>query len=703
MAILNDETHLSLAEQRALWRRQSATLPPIRGGKRVWLRLVAELVTQVGEGKATAMDARPAVPEGLFGESNSLPGAPAATTPLTWGEYGRFLKAVGLAHSDGSALVLTNVGQDFRDNPSPESLGVSLAHSFRLLAESLRHIADKPVTVEELDEFLRTSFRTDWKSLGGVRARVDWLDALGAIEATAGRQWMITSVGETMMAACRLVTPEALEVDAEMAMPVEAAPEQIQNLLDELTDGTRDHATRSTYNIWVPSPASQPNKVENLRIIVNALVDPLSREELLEFIASTFGLRRSSVDSMLPFLRASGLILEVGYGVYQASPAALAWLQSGNDINFVRILHANMRFVGEMLNATVDGATRAHVYAEAGLHGLNAEKSRWIAAFLQDTGLIVPPRYGSLITTPTGKVLLADLPLASPDGLTDPTPELAPVEENPDAFLPPSQAETLGALSRMPQALDQGSGKAFEQGVCDAFTLMGFDAQVVSGSGATDVLVRWRDEDGADLTAVVEAKSRASGSISHTDVSDVALETHKARHGADHVAVIAPAFAGDTIKTMATTRSWTLIEASSLGTIADEVVALGVGPAVSGVLFKPDGGLAALRTAIGDRQRQLAVLTFVVGQLAEEAVETGDPITPRDISRDGRRTDVKPSVDEVLMALTTLQDAAPGAIRITEENRDPRFSSYEIGNPRPAASALRAIADAIEAPFARKN
>ncbi|MRH86598.1 hypothetical protein GFY24_03780 [Nocardia sp. SYP-A9097] len=48
-----------LAEQRALWRRQAASLPALRGGKGVWVPLALELVEQIGAGKAIDMAARP--------------------------------------------------------------------------------------------------------------------------------------------------------------------------------------------------------------------------------------------------------------------------------------------------------------------------------------------------------------------------------------------------------------------------------------------------------------------------------------------------------------------------------------------------------------------------------------------------------------------------------------------------------------------
>nr|WP_146218283.1 hypothetical protein [Micromonospora acroterricola] len=64
-------------------------------------------------------------------------------------------------------------------------------------------------------------------------------------------------------------------------------------------------------------------------------------------------------------------------------------------------------------------------------------------------------------------------------------------------------------------------------------------------------LVRWRSADGSQSTAIIEAKARSSGHVTHTDVSDVAIETHKGRHHASFIAIVGPGFSGDTIKNMA--------------------------------------------------------------------------------------------------------------------------------------------------------
>lgn len=161
-----------------------------------------------------------------------------------------------------------------------------------------------------------------------------------------------------------LVSPEAIAARITHARPIVEAPAEIRTLFDELSAAQRSHDSRSTYNIWVPSPPTNPNKVENLRTIVNEAIDPIKLEELLSFIAETFSLRRSNVDSMMPFLRASGLLSEVGLGIYQATTPA-AWVASGDDINCIRTLHAHMRFVGEMTRTVESGVARGEMYRES--------------------------------------------------------------------------------------------------------------------------------------------------------------------------------------------------------------------------------------------------------------------------------------------------------------------------------------------------
>jgi len=492
-----------------------------------------------------------------------------------------------------------------------------------------------------------------------------------------------------------IVTPEAFLDDQERTAPIPEAPAEITMLLDRLAASDREHDERSTYNIWVPSPASSPNKVENLRTIINSALDRIEREELFSFICSTFDLKRSSVDSMLPFMRASGILSEVGRGVFQATPAARAWIESGDDINFIRILHANMRFVGEMIRTVEHDVTRNEMYSVANQFGLNVDKSRWIASFLLDTGLIEEPRYGSLRATARGVALIAQLPLADVPTHASRSSEQSK-EDQANESRPLDLREQLVRLSREPRGDGEGSGRAFENVIRDTFLELGFDARVISGPGDTDVLVQWHQSDGTAMTATIEAKSRSAGHVTHDDVSDVAIETHKGRHQAGFVAVIGPGFSGDTIKDMARQKQWVLLDAERFGTLAEASIELGLRPCEVGTLFQTPGGVAKLEELIVSRRRELDIVSFLFRELVEESSESGDAISAVVMSRDGRRTEMKPSVEEVVAAIGTIVRLQIGALRQIEAPDDPKFGTYVLGDAHAGALQLRAIADAIE-------
>ncbi|MBM0275029.1 restriction endonuclease [Micromonospora tarensis] len=686
-----------LAEQRALWRRQASAIPGLLGGKAVWLPLVLELVKQVGEGRAIGLDAKPELSFDIESVERRQGGAAPRLEPATWRDYYGFLRGLQLVENTAGELRLTATGSRLQSEPTPARLAVILADRIRLFAEVLSLIAGEPLTLDEVDERIRARYKQSWKSKGNTRSRMDWQEVLGLIEAVGNRRWGVTAAGRAVLAGRVLVGPDAFDEAPGSVVELPDAPAEIAALLADFSTSARTHESRNTYNIWVPCPPSHPNKVENLRTIMNAALGRIERGELFSFIGETFELRSSSTESMLPFLRASGLLVEVGRGVFEATPAARAWVESGEDLNFVRILHANMRFVGEMIRAVEDDVTRNDMYSEAAKYGLNVDKCRWIASFLLNTELIEEPRYGSLRATPRGVALAAELPLADPPSTPhERSAQPQNAQPAPDGPQPLQLRQHLIRLSREPLAGGEGAGRAFEKAIRDAFLAMGFEARTVGGSGDTDILVQWHEADGSPSTAIIEAKARSAGQVTHTDVSDVAIETHKERHHAGFIAIVGPAFSGDTMKNMASQKKWVLLDADRLGALAEASIALGLRPYEIGQLFLVPNGLADLDDLIADRRRELDIVSFLLSKLVEEESEAGEAISARDISRDGRRTELRPSVEEIVDAITVVSSPHVGALRLVDPADDPKFATYVLGDAPAGARRLRALADAID-------
>lgn len=675
-----------LAKQRSRWMRQLPGAPNLPCGKDQIFPLILELIQKISDGEAVDLDARPVL-------SNS-------ESSRTWREHSYVLRPMGLVRNQKGGLCLTADGSELLADRSRSRLGSLMADRIRLFAETLGILVREPLTVEEVNAELIESYSPGWKTVSNTRVRMTWLEVLGLIEWLGDRKLSATPEGRRIFSSCEIVTPEALAIqDAGEAADIPEAPGEISALLDRLstTPGAQD--ARSTYNIWVPSPKSDPSKIENLRTSITAASDPVDKEDLLGFIANRFGLKRNSVDSMMPFMRAAGLLREVRRGVFVASPAAKAWLRSGSDIDFIRILHANMRFVGELIGAAKTNISRNDLYQEGIRYGLNKDKVRWLTSFILESGLLVETSWSSVQATPTGLRFIETLPLAEPPSSEFRTEATASPESAPQTPKVSAEVdlvtESLTRTSTDPSADGKTSGAAFEVSIERAFQYMGFQAQRIGGPGDTDVLVQWYDGDGALRTAVVDGKSTASGQVTHAGVSEVAISAHKDKHSAEFVAIVGPSFSGDTIRNAAQKQGWALISAAELGDLVESANTLGLRPAELGVLFEVPDGMSSLAGLIEARQRELEIVSLVISRLKDE-MEIEEAVSPRDISLIERRSELAPNIDELIETFALFGRIAPEIVRVVDEGQDPRYVTYQIGDVRPAANRLRALAAAIE-------
>lgn len=584
-------------------------------------------------------------------------------------------------------------------------LATLIAKRIRLFAEALALLTERPLTVDEVNSELVSAYQLSWASLSNARQRLTWLEVLGLVEWLGDRKLTATALGRELLNTWILVSPAAVVLESpDEAVTLPDPPAEIATLLEGLSLDPEAQDRRNTYNIWVPSPSSDPSKIENMKTSISAASEPIEKDELLNFIADRFGLKRSSVESMLPFMRAGGFLQEVRRGVFVATPAAKAWLRTGADIDFIRILHAHMRFIGELIRAADENIPRSEVYLEGSRYGMNKDKIRWLIAFMVEAGLMIDTSWSWVQATASGRQFVKDLPLADPQVTGNPDsgpsapalvatrhPSATHGAEGPSESI----ADQLVRTASDPGADGKGSGVAFEASIESAFRRLGFRAQRIGGSGNTDVLVQWYDHERGLRTAVVDGKSTTSGQISHTHVSDVAISAHKDKHSAEFAAIIAPSFSGDTIKQMAAKKRWVLITATELGAIVTAAESLGLGPADLGVLFEAPDGLSRVAQLIDARQREMDIVSLVISRLRDE-IENDEAVSPRDISLIERRSDYAPSIDELISTFGLLVRLDADIVRIVDASQDAKHETYQIGDIRPAVSRLRALASALE-------
>jgi len=653
----------------------------MRGRKQEWFSVVTQLIELINSHQANDMDAVPA----LDGISN----------PSTWRTYAPFLKGMGLATNHAGTLYLSSDGTAFQKNPTKIHLANLIQEKTRLFGEVLALLSLSASTVEETDKLLCEQYGLTWKNLSSTRRRMDWLEVLGLIQGAGNRKWELTADGKEVLKGWCIVSPDVLKfLDADKKqVEIPEPPQEIATILHQLEESPDLHRKRSTYNIWVPSP----NRIGNLRVIIQFATERVSKKDYYRFIEDEFHLKTSSVESMFPFLKAVGLIEEVGRNIYLTTPVANAWLETGSDFDFVRILHANMRFVGEMITFAENDIVRNDMYSQAKKYGLNTEKARWIAGFLIEAGLLEEPQYLHLKSTPTGAAFAATLPLADLSekfGNTEISAEDAVSTSSPVGELD-RIIERLHTASRDPSAEGKPSGAAFENAIAEIFRFMGFDSQRIGGSGDTDVIVRWKNQDRKSVTAIIDGKSKSSGQVSHSDISDVAIDAHKDKNNAEYVAIVGPAFSGDTIRNHAKKKSFALITAAELGDIAYTSKTLGVSLDEIALIFQVPNGLSQFDDLMSSKQRELDIITTVIAKFCKEQELIGG-LSPRDMFLLLRDTNVSPSLEELLNVFETLSRPEIGVLTATSSTRPSENTIYILHNGEKTVNRLYALADAID-------
>lgn len=676
-------TITDINKQRSEWKRKGWSIPELRGGKQEWFNIVVELI-KIIETNSVA-------------DLGTIPQLKSIDARYPWRIYAPFLKGVGLVSNRSGVLSLSDEGVAFIQAPSKNALASMLHDKYRLVGEVLNILAVAPKTVEDIDKELCREYCLDWANLSNTRRRMDWLEILGLIEGVGNRKWSLTEDGKKALENWELVSPSVVDADIckNEEITISPPPAEIEELLLNLKANPTLHLKRNTYNIWVPSP----NRIENLREIVQFSNERVSRADLFEFVEDKFSLKTSSVESMMPFLRADGLLEEVGRNIYVATSAAKAWCDSGNDLDFIRIIHSHKRFVGEMIVFATDVVTRNDIYAEAKKYGVNLEKARWIMGFLLEAGLLEETQYLHVKATPLGLKFALSLPLMIPP-IEEQKPNSTNTSKVNEAEIVIDNTsnqlfERLSVAARNPMAESKASGVAFEELIAAIFTYMGFEAKRIGGAGNTDVVVRWKDNDDKIITAVVDGKSKSSGTVTHTDVSDVAIETHKEKNSAEYVAIIGPGFGGYTIKNHARKKGFALITDEELIDIAKNVQTLGLCLTEISTLFQVPNGLARLNELIDTKKREQEILTLVVSTFQQEQ-DAMESLSARDLYFLLRKTELSPSLEELISAFEMLSKDEIGVLTQVKKASATENITYEIHGGKHCVNRLRALANAIE-------
>lgn len=297
----------------------------------------------------------------------------------------------------------------------------------------------------------------------------------------------------------------------------------------------------------------------------------LSKDELISFLQSEFNQKRSH-DSHLKanfLLRTNLLEEEAGFCVI--GDWTRRWLYDNEPAVVIALIHRRIRFVGEML-------------AELQETPRSAAELLWIAnekygfawrthtqidirrGWLQSAGFIEMQDERKLAITETGRFFLSRLGMApappKPVQVPEPVPEPAPVDEppSPRAPTPPDELPTEIEES----STDSGHPNRFELAVRDAFAYLGFQADMLGGSGRTDVLLTARLGPSDSYKVTVDAKTVGAGRLTDGQVDWATLVEHREKEEAAHSLLVGPEPSGARLFSRAEGHGVTVLSARQL-------------------------------------------------------------------------------------------------------------------------------------------
>ncbi|MFC5029973.1 PqqD family protein [Streptomyces sp. DSM 41987] len=649
-------------------------MPALSGGSDHQIEVLHTLLTALKEG--TGID-----------ELISLPGGLGAETSIS--SMGQRLQPAGMLTRMGkNSWILTSAAENWLESGDNGYLMAVLHSNIRYVGE-LMHEARTGRTQSDLLSIASDKYECSWDTLDQIRRRTAWLRSGGFMELDFRHQVVLTESGLALLERLELADSENFRRRITRKSESVSIPGAHPVVRDALETSVLTERRAAIGYI----PRSEGDSLASLRKFANALKSDTSREGIDEFASAEFGLRPSSVAAALSTLKNAGLVEQIGFGTFRSTEAANACAEAEHDIDFLRIIHSKFSFVGEVLEALEEVDTPRDLAALArtryGVPREDIAEVRTRLQMLRECGLVEEVAWGHYQVLPLGRALLAELPTASQQT----------AEEKTSTTIPDKETDTeLSKLIDDLRATSKASSnpERFEKSVAEAFSYLGFDSQLLGGSGQTDVLVTASLSGEMKYSVIVDAKSSASGKIGETQVNYDTLKEHRSGNSAEYALVVGPSFPGTRLASRAEAHGVGLVEVNTLIAIIEQH-AIAPLPLSSLREFCNKIGVvsvASLEKSWASEKRMYRLCDRVLRQLATEAANA-DTVTTGALSAHDLylilRSEVEdpPTPAEIESVLSFLSSSLIHAIRKVS-------TQYVIlEDPTTTARRLRLLASSI--------
>lgn len=630
------------------------------------------------------------------------------TTTLRNGLHG--LGRCGLIRRvDPSTVELTESARAWIVDGDELQLIRILHENVQFIGELLYAISNSSdgLTHEEIRVIATEAYRLSWKNIQPARKWTSWLRAAGCVFLRFNSRIEITDVGRELLGQLKTATPE--DVNGPNLSPLEtddflAGPGLIKAAVNELDYDRLQNRSFGYGYIPRPMGSTIPGTMRTLMAMVGVEVE---RSQFVANCAETFALSEPLAPRPLTTLMILGFVVQTDATRYSATEIGREWLESGSDLDLVRIFHAKLAVVGELLDAVefYDKAPELSRYASR-VYGFrhDVDGIRIRLHLLTACGLLQEYALGRFRLTTLGETFRGGLPRLQPDESSQNEEDMQPsdrtkeIETRRYATLSEAGSARADVIADelMQSAFDSSHPERLEAAVRDAFSYLGFGAELLGGSGRTDVLVSFSVSPGETVVVAVDAKSASSGVVAEGSINFDTIAEHKEQHSATLSCLVGPSFHQSRIPKRAKERGVALLETDLLASAVRKQDSMALSTRDLAKIF--DANLSP-ETSLADSwrkaERKNRLFSSVIVALSREAQEI-DVVTKGSLTPDHLyvllRSDLesKPDLIEIQRTLSLL--TSPLIESATETS-----GNYVI-TERPATIArkLRALALAVE-------
>lgn len=591
------------------------------------------------------------------------------------------LVRAGLLLREGSAFLPTPLALAWYGSGDAALLVEILHSNVRFVGEVMDALVAGPRTHEQLVDLARSEFYLPWDTPGPVRDRTSWLVVTGMVDLFDGHVHL-TNTGHNVLA--RLVLGRPQPPGAGTTEEITPAVGPVADLIGQLDDaGLRARADGA--NLYVPGTSANGGRLAALQVLIEAAIPSIKDSDFVRIVqgvspnARSVATARTAKDT----LKSLGLIQRTSSETWIATPAALAWVESGEPLDLARTVHASIAFFGEVLGE-LDEALRptSGTLVERSRHYLpNREKPLSRSAvnmrlgLLEACGLVTRLSQTTYRTTPLGRAFKDSVPCLSGDGDAAHNSHEAGTDANrvasPDHIAQPISPGAAAIAAELEgSARDSANPKRLEKAAISALGYLGMPGEHIGGNGTADGRVRFGV--GADArTLAVEAKTSATGRVA--DQSLFGLPEHRAQIGAHVTLLIGPGFERRMLKEADDDPAIAVIDTTTLAEVVRRQEQTPLTLAELTPLIDPalhaDQRQDALRgpwEAQKTRSRLEYTLVDILNMEAEDPLEEGGWLDLTSIRRELRTRGYRIGEGEVVETLNFLTSTRIGVLQSSE-------------------------------------